>query len=189
MSKKKRIFTLGIGLLGNWALTWVVDFGVYPFVISISGILWGGLIMTAFSFVLCYFLILFYDGTKRDWLGIETLKGIEEFNPKPIPKNFGKYFVIIYNTIGQLSAFVMRKSDALLMVVLSIKFDPFITVIHIRHGAHQYNGLSKRDWKIFISSLIISNAYWTLVVFTGITIVEVLWGFLAHISIQNILPL
>jgi hypothetical protein len=34
--------------------------------------------------------------------------------------------------------------------------------------------LSRRDWSIFMGSLIIGNAYWTLICYTGITLFE--WG-------------
>ncbi len=51
---------------------------------------------------------------------------------------------------------------------------PFL-VTYMRHGAHQYNGLSKRDWWIFITSTVIGNVYWTLAVYMGITLVEKLW--------------
>ncbi len=173
MKTKKWFATLGIGLLGNLAITWAFDFILYPFVIVKYGLLIGAPIMTVFSFLICYTIILFYDFTKKDWLGIETLKGLEEFAPKAVPKNlFGRLLVTVFNFVGEWTAWFMRKSDILLMIILSIRFDPFITVVHIRHGAHQYNGLSKRDWKVFIISLIIGNTYWALAVYMGITIVE-----------------
>lgn len=140
--------------------------------------------MTLFSFLLCYSLILFYDWAKKDWIGLETLKEIEDFESKPLPDNqIGKIVISIINIIGELSAWVMKKSDAILLIVLSIKFDPFITVLHIRHGAHQYNGLSKRDWKVFITSLIIGNVYWTLAVYMGITLVEAIWKLIEGIVV------
>ena len=171
-----RLGTLGVGVFGKWAMSWIFDFILYPFVISLFGILWGGLMMTVLSFVFCYTLVIFYDGTKKDWLGIETLKSIEDFTPRPIPSNgFQRFMIIIINTMGQFSAWLMKKSDMFLLIILSIKFDPFITVVHIRHGAHRYNGLSKRDWKIFITSLIIGNAYWSFAIFMGISTIEWLW--------------
>ena len=161
---KKRLGILGIGLSANWLMVWIFDFVIYPFVIYIYGILWGGLVMMALSFVVCYGTILFYDWSKKDWIGIETLKGIKAREPK--------------NRIGKFLMKLIRKSDPLALVVLSIQFDPFITVAYMRHGAHQYNGLSKRDWKIFISSLVIGDIYWTLAAFMGITLVESLWRFI-----------
>ncbi len=175
----KRFGTISVGIFGKWAISWAFDFLLYPVVLSTYGILVGGVVMTFLSFLLCYGLILFYDGTKKDWLGIETLKEIEDFKPRPLPENeFKRSIIKIINYIGEISAWIMKKSDAVLLIFLSIKFDPFITVIHIRHGAHQFNGLSKRDWKIFITSIIIGNAYWTLAVYLGITIVQAIWNFI-----------
>lgn len=157
----ERLGILGIGLSANWVMVWTFDFILYPFVIYIYGILWGGLVMMILSFLVCYATIIFYDWAEKDWIGIETLKGIKKLEPK--------------NSIGKYLTKLIRKSDSLAMIILSIQFDPFITVTYLRHGAHQYNGLSKRDWKIFITSLIISNVYWTLAAFMGITLVEALW--------------
>ncbi len=176
MKSKKWVATLGIGLLGNWAMTWAFDFVLYPFVIAKYGLILGTPLLTILSFIICYATILFYDYSKKDWLGIETLKSLKEFIPRPLPKNIiGKLIVSIINWIGKYSAWLMKKSDVVLMILLSIRFDPFITVVHIRHGAHQFNGLSKRDWKVFMTSLIIGNAYWALAVYMGISIVEIIW--------------
>ena len=182
MKTKKWFATLGIGILGNWTIDWAFNFLLYPFIIYEYGILLGGVIMTILSFFICYGIIRFYDWSKKDWLGIETLKEIEDFRPRPIPSNgIFKYIFLVMNMVGNFSAQIMKKSDALLLFLLSVKFDPFVTVIHIRHGAHQYNGLSKRDWKIFISSLIIGDIYWTVVVYTGITIIGAFWHLIARI--------
>lgn len=179
MKKRKWVMTLGLGLLGNWLITWCFDFLLYPFVIARSGIIYGGFIMTFLSFIICYLSILFYDGTKKDWLGIETIKSVEEFQPKKLPSFFlYRYATQIFNLIGFTLAFLMKKSDLLLMIVLSIKFDPFITVLHIRHGSHQYNGLSARDWKVFLISLLIGNIYWTLAVYMGISLFELVFNYL-----------
>lgn len=168
--------------MGNWAITWAFDFLLYPLVISTYGLLWGAPIMTFFSFLICYISILFYDGTKKDWLGIETIKSLEDFSPIKAPKDgIARLIISIINTVGKFTAWIMKKSDAIAMIILSIKFDPFITVVHIRHGSHQYNGLSKRDWKVFITSLIIGNLYWSLAVFMGITVFEALWKFAVNL--------
>jgi hypothetical protein len=56
-----------------------------------------------------------------------------------------------------------------------IKFDPFITTAYLRHG--KFSGMTKRDWTIFMSSLILGNAYWTLACYMGISLFE--WGWKA----------
>ena len=158
---KKRIGILSIGLLANWLLNWGFNFLLYPFFIYIFGPLYGGLIMVGLSFILCYALILFYDWTKKDWIGIETLKGVKELNPQ---KKSGKFI-----------SWLAKKGDPAVLIFLSIKFDPFVTVAYMRHGAHKYNGMSKRDWLIFMCSLIIGDIYWVTTVYMGITIFGLLW--------------
>ncbi len=159
----KRLGVAGVGLSAAWAVGVGFDFVLYTYIIYTYGILFGGLIMIVLSFIFDYATMRFYDWSRKDWLGIETLKELKESSPESM--------------IGRIIAWVMKKSDPVAMVVLSINFSPFVVVTYMRHGAHQYNGLSKRDWWIFITSTIIGNVYWTLAVYMGITLVEKLWSF------------
>jgi hypothetical protein len=76
---------------------------------------------------------------------------------------------------GKIMSWALTKGNIVVFLVLSINLDPFITTAYMRKGKHQFNGMSKRDWTIFMGSLLISNAYWTLACFMGITIVEWAW--------------
>ena len=153
--------TLGVGHAANLLMVWSFDWGLYPYIIWYYGLWLGGLIMMCLSFLFCWGTIIFYDWAKKDWLGIEMLKDLRDNDPKSL--------------IGRMTAWAMRKGDLAMMIFLSIQFDPFITVCYMRHGANWYNGLSRRDWKIFIGSLLIGNAYWTLAMFMGISLVEFVW--------------
>lgn len=157
----ERIGILGIGVLANQAQIWGFDFVLYPFVIWYLGLFAGAVVMTFLSFLVCYALLRFYDWTRKDWLGIETIKGLKE---RESP-----------SWLGRLTSSLLRKGDPAAMLFLAIKFDPFITTAYMRVGSHQYNGLSRRDWKIFLGSLLIGNIYWTSAVYAGISIVEWLW--------------
>ncbi|MFZ3138664.1 MAG: hypothetical protein WA126_14875 [Thermodesulfovibrionales bacterium] len=53
---------------------------------------------------------------------------------------------------------------------MSVRFDPFITTTYLRKG--KFSGMTRRDWKIFIGSLLFSSAYWTLACYMGITLIE-----------------
>ncbi|MFA6159475.1 MAG: hypothetical protein WC678_00075 [Parcubacteria group bacterium] len=158
LKEKKRLGIWGVGHTINWTIDFFFNFVLYPFVIWKLGVFSGGIVMIFLSFLICYAIIIFYDWAKKDWLGIETIKEVKEYNGKSI--------------IGKFTSWIMKKSDPVLLVFLSVKFDPFITTTYMRHGAHQYSGMSKRDWKIFISSLVIGNAYWTIVAFAGVAIIE-----------------
>lgn len=47
-----------------------------------------------------------------------------------------------------------------------------MTTAYMRRG--KFTGMGKREWAISMGSLVISNAYWTLACYMGITLVE--WG-------------
>ena len=111
------------------------------------------------SLVVCLLTLWFYDWAKRDWLGIELLKGLRLYTGPSIWR--------------RATAWLLGRGDAVAFVVLSLRFDPFITTAYMRHGV--YNGLTRRDWKIFLGSVLLSNAAWTFVCFGGIEAVRRLW--------------
>jgi hypothetical protein len=58
--------------------------------------------------------------------------------------------------------------------MLSIYFDPFIVTAYLRQGA--FGGMTRRDWRIFLLSWLIANAWWSVVCFTGLSAVQWLWA-------------
>lgn len=160
---KNRIAELTIGFTSSYTINAAFDYLLYPFVIYKLGILKGGLVMTTLACFVNILTLKFYDWSKRDWLGIEAIKGVKDYQGT--------------SKIGRLTAWILRKSDLVVMVFLSIKEDAFVTVIYMRHGSHQYNGMSRRDWWIFFVSLAIANIYWTLAAYMGISAVEWVWKF------------
>ena len=158
LKEKKRLGILGIGYLTNETIDFIFNFIIYPFVIWKLGILGGGAVMTILSFLICYIIMIFYDWSKKDWLGIETIKQVKEYQGKSL--------------IGRFTSWMLKKGDLAVFLFLSIQFDPFITTAYLRHGAHNYSGMKKRDWKNFIASLLVGNIYWTLVAFAGVSLIE-----------------
>jgi len=159
LSLKSRLVELSLGLTVNQLTVWAFNFFLYPFVIYKFGILNGGIVMTFLSFIACILTLRFYDWSKRDWLGIEMIKGLKGYSG-----NKGT---------GRFTAWILRKSDPVVFLFLSIKFDAFITTVYMRRG--KFNGMGKREWSIFMGSLLISNCYWTLACYMGITLVEWIW--------------
>lgn len=150
-----RAIELFVGHTANAAMTWGFDYILYPLLIYQFGVLTGGLVMTLASFLVCLGSFKFYDWSKRDWLGIEAIKGL---------KAGGE------SRWARLLAWMLNKSEPVAAVFLSIKFDPFIVTAYLRQGA--YNGLSARDWRNFIISLVIGNAYWIAATYMGLTLVD-----------------
>lgn len=150
---------LSIGLAAKYLGDRAFDYLLYPFVIFKLGILKGGIVMTFLSFLACIGTMKFYDWSKRDWLGIETIKDLKSYSGN--------------RTIRRFSSWLLSKSDPVVFLFSSIWYDPFITTVYLRRG--KFNGMSRRDWKIFSGSLILGNAYWTLACFMGITLFEWAW--------------
>jgi hypothetical protein len=40
----------------------------------------------------------------------------------------------------------------------------------------RFGGMTRRDWKIFLLSWLIANAWWSVVCFTGLSAVQWLWA-------------
>lgn len=155
-----RLTILATGLLGNSLMVWGFDYLLYPFVLYNFGLWKGGAIMVLLSFLVCLLTLYFYDYTKKDWLGIEAIKGLKEHQPK--------------NYFQRISKFFLAKSELLVFFFLSIRFDPFITTIYLREGANEFSGMKKRDWTIFLASLAVSNIYWLVIVEAGLDIFKYL---------------
>jgi hypothetical protein len=164
MAIKARIAELAVGYSVNQAITCLFDYGLYPLMIFWLGLGRGFVVMAVLSFLLCWFCMKLYDWSKRDWLGIEAIKSLRECNGE--------------NRAGRLLAWTLRKSDPAACVLLSIKFDPFIVTAYFRRGA--FGGMNRRDWKIFLLSWFIGNAWWSVVCFTGISAVEWVWQTATH---------
>jgi len=124
--------------------------------------------MTLASLLTCLLMLKFYDWAKQDWLGIESIKEARGVN-----KN-------------RIVAWALNQSDPVLFLVLSIWTDPFVTTISMRKGSWQFNGLSKRDWKIFFGSLLVGNLEWIIVLSGGIWLIkEKIWPWLKTILDQT----
>ncbi len=154
-----RMAELSLGLTVNQLIVWAFNFFLYPFIIYKLGVLKGGVVMTFLSFMACIFTLKFYDWSKRDWLGIETIKRVKGYAGNKV--------------IGRVTSWIMKKSEPVVFLFLSIKFDAFITTAYLRKGS--FNGMGQREWMIFMGSLLISNFYWTLACYMGITLVEYGW--------------
>ena len=172
---KGRVATLALGHTVNAVIVGVFDWVLYPAVIffcdrlvgAFYGVLAGGLIMTVLSFLFCFATMKFYDWSKTDWLGIEAIKSLRDEDRT--------------GTLARLIGWAMRHGDLLTMIFLSLKYDPFIVTAYMRNGVNQFNGMNKRDWTIFMGSLIFGNLYWTLAVFSGISAVEWIWQGVKHL--------
>jgi len=126
------------------------DYTLYPAALLYLGFVWGGLIMTISAIVLNVVTIKVYDWSKTDWLLIETLKSARD-NPD----------VQLPGILGRLQ-FLLHYGDVAAFFVISMFDDPVDTVLYLRKGSHEYNGLSSRDWWIFVGANLLANISWIL---------------------------
>jgi len=148
---KERVGTMAVGHTAKQVEEFLFDYVFYPAMIAWFGGVIGGLIATASSAFECWLFILFYDWSKRDWLGLELLKEVRDGGEQTLFQR------------------IARKGNWLAFLVMSFTSDPFVTTVYMRKGAEAYNGLSSRDWKIFWASVVVGNVGWTIVVTTAIT--------------------
>jgi len=151
---------LSMGHVANKTQEYLFDYLLYPFVIFTMGIIRGAVVMSLLSLVACFLMIRFYDWSKRDWLGIEALKSLKDYDGPSLWR--------------RIVARVLLRSDPVACVLLSIKFDPFIVTAYLRKG--YYGGMSARDWRIFLLSWLVGNAYWSLLCFAGVETISQLWS-------------
>lgn len=141
----KKGATLGAGIFLKKALSYPFDYILYPLMLIWLGHIWGGLVMTVLSIPFNLFIIRVYDWSKIDWLLIETAKAVRYEEAKSGWRGF----------VGR----TLRKSDVLAFFVLCFD-DPTVVTLYLRHGSNQYDGMSRRDWKIFLAATVVANLYW-----------------------------
>lgn len=164
---KKRIGIIALGHTANRIEIVLFDYLVYGAVVIYTtatwGVVWGSfmcfLIMLFPSAAICYAFLRFYDWAELDLFGIETLKRLRDGE-------------MLESWFGNLVVRIARKGDVAAFFALSLYADPLMTTLYLRKGVEQYDGMTARDWKIFWSSVIISNAYWTL---RWVVIVEIVY--------------
>lgn len=137
---------LGIGFALKKSLDYVFDYGIYPLAIISMGYTVGGIVMTMLSVVINVMVIKGYDWAKQDLLMIELFK-------KSIHQNE------VEERFSSLKKFISN-NDTAAFFLLSWVDDPITVTLYMRKGSYQYNGLSFRDWNIFLASTIVSNLFW-----------------------------
>ena len=148
-----------MGISANKLLETLFSYVLYPWVIFKYGALKGGFVMMLLSIVASLLTLKFYDWSQRDWLGIEAIKGLKQYEG--------------HKKTGRFAGWFLRKSEPVAFLFLCVWYDPFITTAYLRKG--RFNGMTSRDWSIFYGSVLVSNGYWILACAMGITLIEWAW--------------
>jgi hypothetical protein len=125
------------------------DYVLYPVVLTWLGYTLGGIVLTIAAAVINLLLIKGYDWAETDWFFIEKLKHVKD-NPDLELPTLVRWFRPVLN-MGDIPAFFVLCLD-----------DPVTVTLYLRKGAYQYNGLSRRDWFVFIAANIVANLYWII---------------------------
>ncbi len=143
---EKAVLTFTTGFIMKGAINYPFDYLLYPSTILWLGSIIGGILMIGLSVIINILLIRAYDWSKVDWFLIEKIKSLDE-------KSEGGFII---QTLKRV-----RNNKTLTFFVLCLD-DPITVTLYFREGSYQYNGMSKRDWKIFIASTAVSNMYWII---------------------------
>ena len=182
MFQKITRITRGWGALT--IINFVYDDVLYPFTIYKLGAIYGGIIMTLGSIISCFFLLLWYEKKKKDWLGVNVFENIKQNGFAWIKKlelkanknifwKILKFILYIPSRIFLLVLWLLKQNDFVAFFALCIFQDPFVTTVFLRHG--RFDGLKRKDWIIFTLSVIVSNGYWIL---RNVLLVDIiLWMF------------
>lgn len=73
----------------------------------------------------------------------------------------------------RLLAWLVTRGDFAAFVILSVKYDPFITTAYLRREA--YSVMTRRDWSIFLASWLVANGLWIAVCLGGISALDAAW--------------
>lgn len=119
--------------------------------------------MTVFSLIISAVFMIVYNRTKIDWLGVNVVEKIKneghEWTAKMENKSvFIRALAFIPIQIFHFIIWSLKKGDFAAFFALSIFEDPFITTVYLRHGS--FESIKNKEWKVFFSSVIVSNGYW-----------------------------
>ena len=177
---KERIGTLAVGHTAKTIEVILLDYGLYgpvAFFLTIKlGWLWGSIacfaIMAPMSALECYGLIKLYDWAGKDFFAFEKVKEFRDGDPAKVGRRMR--LVQRLMKLGDVPAFFA-------ILLLHPLGDPFMATVYLRKGAGKYNGMTKRDWWIFFTAVIVSNADWTLKWSTAVTVImKFIWPATRH---------
>jgi hypothetical protein len=153
--------TTAIGLYA--AVNWIFDYVLYALTIWYLGPIKGGILLAIVLFVIDLLTVRFYDWAKTDWLAIEYAK-----------QRLESGYLAGYK--ARIESRYRRVWLTFCVVLLSIKFNPFIVTIVMREGTYTYSGMARRDWIIFVTSHIIGQLYWIGVISGGVAVVRSIYA-------------
>lgn len=141
----KKISNVLVGRTLYEIFNYFFDYIIYPLTLLKFGYLHGLFIMIAATAVLNFVLLIFYFRMNIDWLGYEYVQKVKDWS-------------VNKNGVLKYIGVILKKSDLILFMVLSTFRDSFETTAYFKYCYHLSKG---KTIAIFITSLIVSNLYWS----------------------------
>lgn len=134
---------------------------------SENALLWGSAlsicIMVPITGIINYAYLKVYDRVGVDALGAELLKRIRHIRARGL--------------LGLVVNPIIWLIDWTLVLLIACFEDSFVATVYARKGVEQYNGLSKRDWVIFVLTTVISNVFWVFLASTAYVLLSMAWSY------------
>lgn len=162
----QRLASIGTGHALYASFNWCFDNLLYVYVVYSLGMLKGGAIMLALSFLQCALTLLVYQRMGIDWVGAGLLAEIRRKQQR--------------TRLEEVLVWANSRHPALIFTLLCIFQDPFITAAYFKQGS--FGRLARRDWAIFISAVLVSNLYWIFVASLIGQACVALWRFITSLG-------
>lgn len=135
----------------------IVDWALVPFLITELGYIISIIVTILIYIFIGLLFVKKYDSYKIDFLKIEHLKKVQ------LNKGATNYLLIFVRWLKGL---------------IFCSHNTGIPVLYHRHGKYLYDGFSedKNIIKIFILDILLIGIYWNTVIYTGISVLELLLG-------------
>ncbi len=143
----QRLAQIGTGHTLYATFNWIFDNILYVYVVYTLGMLRGGALMMAASFVQCAITLVVYQRMRIDWVGTGLLAEIRARRSRTRVEN--------------ALVWASNRHPGVIFTLLCVFQDPFITAAYFKQGS--FERLSRHDWAIFVAAVIVSNVYWIFV--------------------------
>jgi len=156
-------------VVGSWGIYkvigWFYDYPLWGLMVIWLGNLWGSVACSVGALVINFFVLVWYQDRKVDWLGVNVLEDVKEKGHIWAnrlcnhPKWYVKWSTYLFARGFQLALWLLRKNDLTAFFVLSVWQDSFVTTAFLRHG--RFGKLEVRDYLILVASTLVSVVVWS----------------------------
>lgn len=170
-------------------VNFVYDIVIFP--ISLEKFGWIAVPpLTLGAGIFCWIMIQFYDFKKKDFLGIESVrtemtahkeKLIHWIETRPNYKLCLPFVKVEIKCDSEAIKIALSNVWIVEFLVCTFKWDAVVTTIYLREKS--FSGLTRRDWKIFCASVLMSCLFWSAVVLGAIAVYECEWTKLAALAV------